>query len=175
LWASEVDAQLPVFCGSFSNLSRVSQWTGGRQGCKFQPHTEARRECTFILGEIDRFSDVARGPDGVRIADIGGVLGSAKHNAWNRAQIGVGLDGCQHVQSADAREVQVEQDEIGPARALVWLGSSQERKGLLAIGDMEESAARTGLQADCTEELCGRGVVFNQEDVEYAASVHASI
>ena len=52
----------------------------------------------------------------------------------DRAQIGVRLDRREHLAAVDARQVEVEQDEVGPRRVGVLALVAQERHRLHAVG-----------------------------------------
>src|SRR5712692_10871806 len=117
------------------------------------------------LLDIQRLGDVSVGVEVIGAGDIGRCLGGGQDDDGNPPEILVALDLCQDVTAVLARQVEVEQDEIGPDGAGERVLSPEVSERLDAIGHDMQPVADPGLCQRLLHEPRLTWIVLDEEDV----------
>ncbi len=88
--------------------------------------------------EAGGLDDVGVGVQFVAALDVAGVPGGGQDHHRDDPQVRVSLDLGQDVQAVQAGQVQVQEDQSGPARVGVFAVLAEEPQGLVAVGDQED-------------------------------------
>jgi len=101
--------------------------------------------------------------------------GGGEHDHGDPAQLGIVLELRQQLAAVHAREIQVQQDQVWPRRALVRRLAAQHRERLLAVPrDLQPVGGGAGLERLAHQPDIA-GVVFHDEDVEVFPMSHAAL
>ena len=94
----------------------------------------------YELHKINRFGDIAVRLEPVCLHHVPVVPGSRQYHDRNGAQVGIGFQFRQHLPAVLARQIQVQQDQVGPRGAGVRIPPVQEFHRLDAVFHMAEIA-----------------------------------
>ena len=120
------------------------------------------------LGQVDRLGDVAVGTKAVGPADVFLRLRRGQDDHRNSLEGLIGLDFRQHLSPVFARQVQIQQDQIGSRAVGVLALSSEESQRFDTVGDMAEVFNHAPLIERLAGEPSVAWIIFDQEDLNFA-------
>src|SRR5215218_2853781 len=155
---------------SVSGRRRIAASTRGQAG-DLEPEAVDRLDQAREVVEIERLHDVAVDAAVVGRRHVAGRGRRREHDHRRRPQLGVAADLLEHLEPVLLREVEVEQDEVGPRRARVLALVAQERERLLAVRHRRQLDGHVGLAQRLARQAHVAGVVLDQQD---RVGAHAS-